>query len=235
MKKMFAVVLVSGFLMVCAAGVYGAPHPMEPEPRVVSALEGQIPGDAVVLFDGKNLSEWTYMDGKPAGWTVENGAMIVKGGTIKTKREFGDVQLHIEFATPAPAKGEGQDRGNSGVYLNGVYEVQVLDSYGSKTYVNGQCGAVYENFPPLVNASRPAGQWQTYDIIFRAPRYSQDGNITQKANITVLHNGVLIQDHVYTSYTLGGVEENDRAKGPIILQDHNHPVKYRNIWIRELK
>ena len=222
-------------LITCTAVVYAVPHPMEPQPKVVSALEGQVPSDAIVLFDGTDLSEWTDTKGMPSNWKVSGGAMIVNKGAIMTKREFGDIQLHLEFATPENPTGTGQDRGNSGVYLNGVYEVQVLDSYQNKTYINGQCGAVYENFPPLVNASRPPGKWQVYDIIFRAPKFNEYGNIIQKANITVLHNGVLIQDHVYAGVTLGGLVEEDRAKGPLFLQDHAHPVKFRNIWVRELK
>ena len=141
------------------------------QPRVVSALEGQVPSDAVVLFDGKDISGWTYMDGQPAGWTVTDGAMTVKGGSIITRKEFGDIQLHLEFATPAEAKGSGQDRGNSGLYIQGLYEVQILDSYGNETYPDGSCAAIYKIAPPLVNASRPAGTWQTYDVIFRAPGF----------------------------------------------------------------
>jgi len=204
------------------------------EPRVVSALQGQVPSDAVVLFDGTDLSEWTYLDGRPAGWIVADGAMTVKGGSIKSKREFGDMQLHLEFATPAEAKGEGQDRGNSGVYIQGNYEVQVLDSYGNKTYIDGMCGAIYKLYPPLVNASRPPGVWQVYDIIFRAPRFDSSGNVVQKAVVTVFHNGVLIQDHVEVVPTGGRSSAKEVARGPIVLQDHHHPVKYRNIWVREL-
>lgn len=207
----------------------------EEDPRVISVLEGQIPSDAIVLFDGKDLSEWTGTDGKPSKWIVSNGTMIVNDGGIVTKKEFGDMQLHLEFATPAPAKGEGQGRGNSGVYIHGMYEVQVLDSYGNKTYIDGMCGAVYEQYPPLVNASRPPGKWQVYDIIFRAPRFDNKGNITEKPILTVLHNGVLIQNNVeINGPTAGAISETESPKGPIFLQDHNHPVKYRNIWVREL-
>jgi len=207
----------------------------EKEPPVVSAPAGKAPSDAVVLFDGKDLSEWTYADGKPAGWIVADGAMTVKGGSIVSKKEFGDMQLHLEFASPSPARGEGQDRGNSGVYLQGIYELQVLDSYENKTYIDGMCGAIYKQYPPLVNASRKPGEWQTYDIIFHAPKFDSTGNVIRKATLTVLHNGILIQDHISISSTPGGVREKEAPRGPIFLQDHNHPVKYRNIWVRELK
>ncbi|HUU26417.1 MAG TPA: DUF1080 domain-containing protein [archaeon] len=204
------------------------------EPRVVSALEGQPPSDAVVLFGGESLAEWTYTDGKPAGWTLVEGAMEVKGGGIMTKKEFGDMQLHIEFATPAPAKGEGQDRGNSGVYIQGIYELQVLDSYENETYIDGMCGAIYLQYPPLVNSSRRPGEWQAYDIIFHAARFDEMGLVTKKATLTVLHNGVLIQDNIKIKATPGGVRDTEGPCGPIFLQDHHHPVRYRNIWVREL-
>jgi hypothetical protein len=201
----------------------------------VSVLQGEVPSDAIVLFNGKDLSEWTYTDGRQAGWIVSDGAMIVKDGGITTKREFGDIQLHIEFMTPSPAKGTGQDRGNSGVYLQGAYEVQVLDSYGNETYTNGMCGAIYEQYPPLVNVSRPAGVWQVYDIIFRAPNFGDDGALIKKATITVFHNGILIQDHVeLQGTTRASIRTVEKSTGPLYLQDHNHPVKYRNIWVREL-
>jgi len=235
-KNLFVIVMVSVIMLISIfTAAYSVPHPMEPQPKVVSALENKVPSDAIVLFDGSDLSEWTDTEGKASNWEVSSGAMIVNKGAVMTRREFGDIQLHLEFATPEIPTGDGQDRGNSGIYFNGVYEVQVLDSYNNKTYINGQCGAIYENFPPLVNVSRPPGQWQEYDIIFRAPRYNQHGTIIQKPILTVFHNGVLIQDHVHTGVTPGGLSEGNRAKGPIFLQDHAHPVKYRNIWVRELK
>jgi len=212
-----------------------APAQEMKQPTVVGAPEGKAPSDAIVLFGGKNLDEWIYTDGKPAGWIVKGGAMTVKGGGVMTKREFGSMQLHIEWATPKPPKGTGQDRGNSGVYLAGIYEVQVLDSYGNETYADGSAGAVYKQYPPLVNASRPAGEWQTYDIIFHVPIFDPNGEIMRPATVTVLHNGVLIQDHVEIKATLGGVRNVEGPKGPLYLQDHNHPVKYRNIWVRELE
>lgn len=203
-------------------------------PKVVSTPPGKAPSDAVVLFDGTNLSEWTYADGKPAGWDITDGAMIVKGGGIVTKKEFGSFQLHLEFAEPSPAKGTGQDRGNSGVYLHGIYEMQVLDCFNNDTYIDGMLGAVYKQYPPLVNACREPGVWQTYDFIFHAPKFDSSGIKTSKANVTVILNGVLIQDHVDIEATPGGVRDKESVKGPIFLQDHNHPVKFRNVWIREL-
>ena len=170
----------------------------EPEPRAVVAQEGKIPSDAVVLFDGTNLDAWqnAYAD-KPAEWTVADGAMTVKPGTgdIRTKEKFGDIQLHLEFRTPAKIDGEGQGRGNSGVFLQNRYEIQILDSYKNRTYSNGQAGAVYKQSIPLVNASRSPGTWQTYDIIYTAPRFNQDGIRTAPGYVTVLHNGILIQNH----------------------------------------
>jgi len=204
------------------------------QPPVVSALPGQVPSDAVVLFDGSDLSEWSGTDGKAPTWVVAGGAMIVQKGGIVSKRTFGDMQLHLEFCTPAPPRGEGQDRGNSGVYIHGNYEVQVLDSYINETYSDGMCGAVYKLSAPLVNASRPPGIWQIYDIIFRAPEFDSQGKVTRKAVVTVLHNGVLIQDHVEVVPTGGRTGSEETPRGPIYLQDHHHPVKYRNIWVREL-
>ena len=206
----------------------------EEQPAVVSALEGQVPSDAVVLFDGTDLSEWIGADGGPANWVVAGGAMTVNKGGIVTKKTFGDMQLHLEFCSPAPPRGEGQDRGNSGVYIHGNYEVQILDSYINETYIDGMCGAVYKLSPPLVNASRPPGLWQVYDIIFRAPGFGSQGKVIKKATVTVLHNGVLIQDHVEVMPTGGSTGSDETSRGPINLQDHNHPVKFRNIWVREL-
>ena len=199
------------------------------------------PSDAVILFDGRNLDSWRSADGSPARWLVRSGAMQVAAGTgaIRTVREFGDVQLHVEWASPSPARGEDQDRGNSGVFLMGRYEVQVLDSYGSHTYPDGQAAAVYGQYPPLVNASRAPGEWQSFDIIFRRPRFAADGTLSRPATLTVFHNGVLVQDQV----TLTGATAHRSRPGferhpdklPISLQDHSHPVRFRNIWVRELE
>ena len=198
------------------------------------------PSDAIVLFDGKNLSEWVSDKGGQAPWTIEDGALVVKAGSggIRTKRGFGDCQLHVEFRTPAVIKGEGQGRGNSGIYFMDRYELQVLDNHNNKTYVNGQAGSIYKQLPPLVNACRPAGEWQTYDIIFTAPRFYEDGRLKTQATITVLHNGVLVQNNKTlwgsTEYIGSPVYKKHGEKEPIFLQDHGNPTAFRNIWIREL-
>jgi len=198
------------------------------------------PSDAIVLFDGKNLSQWHAADGSAAKWNVRDGYVEVAPGTgeIITNQQFGDVQLHIEWATPSVVKGEGQERGNSGVFLMGKYEVQVLDSYENVTYYHGQAGAVYKQYAPLVNASRKPGEWQAYDIIFHAPHFDDQGKVTDRARVTVLHNGVLIQNNV----EIYGITYNDRpalyiAHPPqesLRLQDHGNPIRYRNIWVRRL-
>lgn len=198
------------------------------------------PSDAIILFDGKNFTNWEGDKNQPIGWTMENGAMIVKGGSggIKTKRGFGDCQMHIEFRTPAEVKGDGQGRGNSGIFLMGKYELQVLDNYNNKTYVNGQAGSMYKQLPPMVNACRPPGEWQTYDIIFTAPRFYDDGRLKSQARITVIHNGVLVQNNATiwgsTEYIGSPVYKKHSDKEPIFLQDHGNPTAFRNIWIREL-
>lgn len=206
------------------------------QPPVISAPAGRAPSDAVVLLDGSNLNEWAHPDGSPAKWALEGGAMVVvaKTGGLMTKREFGDMQLHLEFATPSVVVGEGQGRGNSGVYLQGIYEVQVLDSYENETYPDGMLGAIYQQHIPLVNAARKPGEWQTYDMIFRAPHLDSAGNVVRKAMVTVILNGVIIQDHVEIAPTPGGPREKEAPKGPIFLQDHGNPTKFRNIWVREL-
>jgi len=202
------------------------------------------PADAVVLFDGKDLSSWADVKGQPSRWVVRDGYMeSVKGaGYVRTRQEFGSVQLHVEFATPSAVSGAGQGRGNSGVFLQGKYEVQVLDSYENKTYPDGQCGALYGRAVPLVNASCRPGQWQTYDIIYHRPIFDQSGKVTRKAVFTVIHNGILIQDHVALE---GGTDwvgphavteyAPHADKGPLMFQDHSNPVRFRNVWVRELK
>jgi hypothetical protein len=199
------------------------------------------PSDALVLFDGKDLSEWEVAGGGPAKWKVENGYMevVAKAGSIRTKRGFGDCQLHVEWAAPEVVSGEGQGRGNSGVFLMDLYEVQVLDCYNNKTYADGMTAAVYGQFPPLANACRKPGEWQTYDIVFHRPRFDSEGKVTQPARMTVFHNGILVQDNVELS---GPTADKARPpykahldKLPLSLQDHGNPVRYKNIWIRELK
>jgi hypothetical protein len=199
------------------------------------------PSDAIVLFDGRDLSGWTNAKGEPAKWQVRDGYMeVVKGtGAIQTKAAFGDCQLHVEWASPSPAVGEGQDRGNSGVFLMNTYEVQVLDSYQAKTYADGMASAIYGQFPPLVNASRKPGEWQFYDIVFHAPRFDANGAVVSPARMTVFHNGVLVHDNDQltgpTAHKARPAYKAHADKLPLSLQDHNHPVRYRNIWIRELK
>ncbi|HXX99563.1 MAG TPA: DUF1080 domain-containing protein [Candidatus Limnocylindrales bacterium] len=218
------------------------PLPPVITPGTNSTLDtpGKPPSDAIVLFDGRDLSLWRSVDGSPAKWKVEHGYMEVVPTTrnIHTKDSFGDCQLHVEFAEPLPAVGESQERGNSGVFLMNTYEIQVLDSYENKTYADGQAAAVYGQYPPLVNAARPPGQWQSYDIIFHGPRFDPKGKLLRPARVTVFHNGVLVQDNVELT---GPTEHGERPpykpgpdKAPLGLQDHGTLVRYRNIWIREL-
>ncbi len=212
-----------------------------PQPPIVTpGTAGSAPSDAVVLFDGKDLAKWRNAKGEAATWKVENGYVEVapKTGDIFTRDEFGpDVQLHIEFATPPPV-GDGQHRGNSGVFLFGHYEIQVLDSYENPTYPDGQATAIYGYMPPQVNASRKPGEWQSYDIIFEGPRFS-DGKLAKAAIATVLHNGVVTQNHTVligeTPHRKVGEYHAHPEKGQIKLQDHGNPMRFRNIWIRALR
>ncbi len=219
-----------------------------PAPPIITpgATSADAPSDAVVLFDGTaaSMASWTDANGVPSKWRVADSYMEpVKGaGDIQTKDQFGSCQLHVEFATPSRVQGSSQDRGNSGVFLQGQYEVQVLDSYDNKTYPDGQCSALYGRAVPLVNACRKPGEWQTYDIVYHRPTFDKDGNVTRKAAFTVFHNGVLVQDHVELTGGTGWLGphaisdyEPHGDKGPIMLQDHGNPVRYRNIWVRELE
>jgi len=217
------------------------PLPPKVTPGSASTDErpGAAPSDAVVLFDGKDLSAWQHTTGKPARWTVGSGYFEVapKTGDLVTKQVFGDAQLHIEWATPAVTRGKDQEPGNSGVFLASTYEVQVLDSYENVTYPDGQAGAIYCQYPPLVNASLPPGRWQTYDIIFHGPRFSESGELLQTAQVTVLHNDVLVQDNVTLTGPTAYMQRppyQKHGKMPLKLQDHGQPVRYRNIWVREL-
>ncbi len=202
---------------------------------------GRPPSDAIVLFDGKDLLKWQTGRGQPAAWTVEGGAMVIKSGAgeIRTREEFGDCQLHLEFTSPVPPKSNDQGRGNSGVMFFGRYEIQVLDCYENLTYADGHAAAIYGQYPPLVNASRPPGQWQTYDIIFTAPRFKADGTLESPAFVTMLHNGVLVHNHTAPigamAYRALGKYTPHGPKGPILLQDHGNPVRFRNIWVRPIK
>lgn len=213
----------------------------EPEPKVVTP--GKIlsapPSDAIVLFDGKNFNSWIDKDGKVPKWTIADGAMTVaKGaGIVKTKQAFGDLQLHIEWRTPAKVEGEGQGRGNSGIFLSEKYELQVLDSYNNRTYSNGQAGSIYKQSMPLVNASKAPGEWQVYDVIFINPKFNDDGSLQSPGRITVLHNGVLIHHNTEiqgTTEYIGKPKIVKHGKGSIMLQDHGNPTSFRNIWVREL-
>lgn len=208
-----------------------------PEPPIVTpgSENAQPPSDAIVLFDGKDLSAWENGE----GWKVVDGVAIVGSEPIHTKQSFGDCQLHLEWSAPTPAVGHGQERGNSGVYLMGLYEVQVLDSYENETYHDGQAGAIYKQMPPMVNAMRPPGEWNAYDIVFNAPRFSGDGSLVSPACVTLIHNGVLLQNHFElagsTKWDKPASYEPHAAKLPIMLQDHGNPVRFRNIWIREFE
>lgn len=219
------------------------PQPPVITPAVASTQDqvGKAPSDAVVLFDGKDLSRWVSMDGSPTKWITRDGYMeCVRGsGYVRTLQNFGDCQLHVEWATPVPAHGEGQGRGNSGVFLGlDRYEIQVLDSYGSKTYADGSAGAIYGQYPPLANACRPPGEWQVYDIIYTAPRFDAEGKLLSPVRLTVFHNGVLVQNNVQltgpTSWLERAPYQYHPEKQPISLQDHGNPVRFRNIWVREL-
>jgi hypothetical protein len=212
----------------------------EPVPPVVRAPAGLPPSDAVVLFDGKSLAQWESVKGGKAPWTVANGVLTVKPGTgdIRSTSDFCDVQLHMEWRTPpAPESVKGQDRNNSGVFLQERYEVQILDSHQNKTYPNGQAASIYKQHIPLANATRPPNEWQTYDIIFRAPRFDSAGQLSEPAYITVLHNGVLVQNHAEVqgpTVWIGEPEYEAHDCAPISLQDHGNPVSFRNIWVRKL-
>jgi len=223
------------------------PQPPVVTPGAVFSQMAPPPSDAEVLFDGRDLSKWQNARGEAAPWSVKDGFMETAAQQgIRTKGKWSDFQLHIEFATPNPPKGSCQGRGNSGVLINGMYEVQILDSYQAKTYPDGQCGAIYGQSPPLVNASKGPGEWQTYEIIFESPRWNEQDVLAKKATITVLHNGVVVQNH----YELAGVTDGISRQVPwrtlakygsphspevfIELQYHNNPVRFRNIWIRSL-
>jgi hypothetical protein len=206
---------------------------LEP-PTVTPGVDNGPPSDAIVLFNGTDLSQWEGGD----KWLIQDGAAIANEDGIRTKEGFGDCQLHLEFAAPEVVEGEGQGRGNSGIYLQGRYEVQVLDSWENPTYFDGQCGAIYKQHPPLVNASRKPGEWQTYDIIFVAPRFNPDGSLLSRGTVTVLHNGVLVQNHWEilgeTLFTQPPIYHAHGLREPISIQFHGNPVKFRNIWIRDL-
>jgi hypothetical protein len=208
------------------------------EPRIITPGNGtSAPSDAIVLFDGTNFLQWCDEKGKEVKWELKNEEMtVVKGtGSVLTKQSFGDCQLHIEWRTPETLVGEGQERGNSGVIFQKRYELQVLDSYDSKTYFNGQAGSIYNQSAPLVNACRKPGEWQTYDVVFMAPQYNSNRDMEIPPRITVFQNGVLVQNNfTIKGITMPRVTDDAYFKGPLQLQDHGSLVSYRNIWIREL-
>lgn len=215
----------------------------EPQPKIVTpgATPSAPPSDAVVLFDGKSLDQWASVKGGAAKWTLKDGAMTVQPGSgdIRTKEEFGDMQLHIEWRSPDvtdPSK-VSQGRGNSGIFLQERYEVQVLDNYQNKTYINGQAGSIYKQHIPLANACKKPGEWQVYDIVYTAPRFDKDGRAVIPAYVTVIHNGVLLLNHVAllgaTEY-IGFPLYKEHGNAPLRLQDHGNLVSYRNIWVRAL-
>ncbi|MCL2105419.1 MAG: DUF1080 domain-containing protein [Kiritimatiellaeota bacterium] len=248
--KMIAAAMVAGTSAATAlAGLYGdtpdARHAWavhdnnRPQPPIIQAEPDKPPSDAIVLFDGTSLDQWCADKGEPTKWVLKDGAMeCVRGsGYIRTKQSFGDCQLHVEWATPTKVEGGGQGRGNSGVFLMGQHEVQVLDNYDNPTYPDGQAASVYAENPPLVNACRKPGEWQTYDIIFHQPVW--EGDVMKfPGSVTVLHNGVLVQDH----WELEGLSTHCTRrpitkyadKGPLKFQDHGNPVRFRNVWIREI-
>jgi hypothetical protein len=227
------------------SGKWHVHDPARPAPPVVTpgvtfSDGAPPPSDAIVLFDGHDLSHWVGDKGKPE-WKVRDGYMEVvpKSGYIHTKEEFGDCQLHLEWAEPAKVHGNSQDRGNSGVFFQGLYEVQVLDSYDNPTYADGQCGALYGQSPPLVNACRKPGVWQTYDIIFEAARFGADHHLIRPASVTVFQNGVLLHHKQAllgpTGHKiLANYKKEIPARGPLALQEHHNPVRFRNIWIRNI-
>lgn len=228
-----AVVLCFG--LTAAAGEYLTGIQWD-EPKIVDpGGPGKAPSDAIVLFDGTDMSKWNNGE----NWSVKDGIAYSGKGQVRTKEEFGDCQVHLEFASPSEVKGSGQGRGNSGVFLMGKYEVQVLDSFDNKTYYDGQCAAIYKQHPPLVNACRGPGEWQSYDIIWRGPKFDDEGKLVSPAFITVLQNGIVVQNHFEllgdTPYNRPPAYKAHGEKGPIALQDHGNPVRFRNIWVRELK
>jgi len=240
-------ILIFSAICLCNSFVFGqitdpvATEVWKPVPRVVASPSDYfLPSDAVVLFNGKDLNAWkSAKSDNFAQWTTNDDAMTVKPGTgdIETKQSFGSVQLHIEWRTPKKVESKGQGRGNSGVFFQKRYEVQVLDNYNNTTYPNGQAGSIYKQYIPLVNACRAPGEWQAYDIIFMAPEFNADGILVRPGYLTVFHNGVLIQNHVEVKGTteyIGLPKNIAHGDAPIMLQDHGNLVSYRNIWVREL-
>ncbi len=223
-------------------GKWHVHDPARPQPPIVTSgtfsEKATPPSDAIVLFDGTDLSHWRDLKGNPAPWKIEDGAMVSQKSDIVCTNEFGDMQLHIEFCEPTPGKGDGQGRGNSGVFLMGRFEIQVLDCYENKTYADGATAGIYGQHPPLANACRPPGEWQTYDIIFTPPHFAANGDLVSPGYATVFHNGVVAQNHQAirgdTHWRVPGKYDSHDSTGPIALQFHGNSVKYRNIWVRNI-
>lgn len=243
-KSYFLTLILSG-LFLCGSGqTKFQPQDTEfyePKIRTVTTAANQAPSDAITLFDGTGLSQWSSENDstKEANWQIEKGILQVRPrtGNIRTKENFEDFQLHIEWKSPDVIKGEGQGRGNSGIFLQGYYEIQVLDNYNNPTYVNGQAGSLYKQQPPLVSAVKNPGEWHSYDILYTAPRYNSDGIRIQKGSVTVIHNGVLVQYNTEIAGTteyIGMPKVVAHGAGPIVLQDHGDLVQFRNIWLRKL-
>jgi len=231
--------MIVGYLMLLAAlPLLGAGDQPTGAPQAGTGVIRQLstaPPGAVILFDGKDLSQWRRTDGQPATWKIENGAMVAQGGNVVSTETFQDIFLHLEFKTPHMPQATGQGRGNSGVYLQARYEVQVLDSYGIAIPGKGDCGAIYGQYAPLVNACRPPLYWQSYDIVFRTPRFDSAGKELEPGRMTVLQNGVVIQNNAQLlGATVGRQPGGLAGPGPLLLQDHGNPVQYRNIWLVHL-
>jgi hypothetical protein len=244
-RKLLSPRTLAGVAVLLALAMIGGHAPAQrylsgivwPEPPLITPGDGNgPPSDSVVLFDGKNLDAW---DGAKRSTIDADGGFTVKEN-LQTKQGFGDCQLHVEFASPKEVKGTGQGRGNNGIGLMGArYEIQVLDSYDNKTYPEGQCASVYNQRPPMVNCSRKPGEWQTYDIVFTTPRFDADGKVVKPGYVTVLHNGVLVQNHTEilgnTHYDKPPSYTKHADKLPLVLMYHGNPVRFRNIWVREIK
>ncbi len=258
MKKTFILfgILANMVTLAIAQDKYPEPMPMKPQmseywtpqPTIITpgtATKNTVmspPSDAIVLFDGKDLSQWQNAKGEAAGWTVHDGVMTVnkRTGDIQTKQSFGDFQLHLEWQTPENITGSSQARGNSGIFLQNKYEVQILDCYNNETYVNGQTGSIYKQTPPLVNPMRKPGEWNVYDIIYKAPTFTKDGKYRTNPTVTIILNGVVVQNStiiIGTTEYIGFPKVTPHGDGPLRLQSHgdpSEPISFRNIWIREL-
>jgi Domain of Unknown Function (DUF1080) len=231
--------ILASLVLICSSIVYAEEYLNGikwPKPAIIKpgATDSAPPSDAIVLFDGKDLSAWENGD----RWKVEDGTMVCGKGVVTSKQKFGDCQVHIEWSAPTPASGTGQGRGNSGIFLMGIYEMQILDSYENETYSDGQAGAIYKQTPPMVNAMRAPGQWNTYDIIWTGPRFNDDGSLKSPAYITAFHNGAVVLNHFElkgdTPFNRPPQYKKHDSVGPITLQDHGNPVRFRNIWVREI-